>query len=155
MAAIKLHEIVTSEIDKIASNIKYREGLLKKNKIRSEYGLSQKKELLTKSMNEIGKSQERILRAYETGTLSLEEFGKSKGRLDKEFLALNDEVQKIESTLNTSVVAKENTKKFVQVLKEFKKNFAKYDLQKQKNLMQYLITSIVVRSGRVTINFRI
>jgi hypothetical protein len=117
--------------------------------------LGLKKELITKSMNEIGKSQERILRAYETGALSLEEFGKSKGRLDKEYLTLNDEVQKIESILNTSVVAKETTKKFVQVLKEFKKNFAKYDLQKQKNLMQYLISSIVVKSGRVTINFRI
>jgi len=155
MAAIKLHDIVTSEIDKIASNIKYRENLLKKNKLKNESGLSQKKELLVKSMNEIGKSQERILRAYESGTLSLEEFGSSKGRLDKDYLALNNDVKKIEAALSISSIAKENSKKFIQILKEFKKNFAKYDLQKKKNLMQYLISSIVVKSGRVSINFRI
>jgi site-specific DNA recombinase len=155
MSANKLHEIIIAEIGKVASNITYRKDLLNQNKKQNNSGLNQQKELYIKSIETNNKSQERILRAYESGTLSLEEFGKAKGRLDNESLRFHDELEKINKTLTDTFVAKESMNKFLLMLKDFKKNFGKVDFQKQKNFMQYLISSIIVKNSRVKINFRI
>ncbi|MFZ2205949.1 MAG: recombinase family protein [Microgenomates group bacterium] len=155
MAAIKLHGLVISKLEKIASNTKYRDGLLEKNKDRGVSDLIKTKELLNMSLDQVKKKQSKILEAYEVGIINLADFGKEKDRLDNEYMSLDSKLQNTEKGLRAVADTEVSTRKFSVILKEFKQNFTTADLQKQKNLMQNLIQSIIVNGNKVMINFRI
>ena len=155
MSALKLHDIIISELDKISSNPEYRQKLLQQKGEDQNGHLRQQQDLLKKAKQEIEIKQHRILVAYESGNLPLEEFGKARRRLDNEDIRMIDEITKIEDVLFDRVRAKETRERFLDLLNNFKKNFHKIEFAQQKTLLQSLIVSVVVKSDEVKINYRI
>lgn len=155
MTAKKLHDIVLTNIDKITSDLKYRKKLLKKNGNSKNNKLSDQLNILTKYQKEIETKQQRILIAYESGNLSLEEFGNARRRLDDEAVKNIKEIEEIKNTLNDTESAKIAKKKFLEVLKYFKVQFNKVNFSKQKALLQNLVQSVFVKGNRLTINYRV
>jgi len=151
----KLHDIVISEIDKIAANPHYREKLLTKNSNTQTSYLKEKLDLLKKERKQIEGKQQRILMAYESGNLPLPAFGEARRRLDDEAIRIINEIENIERTLLDTSRAIETKKKFLDILKNFKVYFKKVEFIKQKEILQNLIQSIFVKGSRIVINYRI
>lgn len=155
MSANKLHDIIIAEISKVASNPNYRKTLLKQQGDSHNGSIKQQLEILTTGLRDIETKQHRILLAYETDTLSLEEFGKEKGRLDEEAITMSKEISKLEKILTDTSQAVEAKKRFMKILSNFKVGFKKGDFARQKDLLRSLISSIVVKGNNIKINYRL
>lgn len=156
MGSPKLHDIVISELDKIASNPEYRKRLLEKGRFDKNNGLEGQAVVLRTELEEIRDKQKRILGAYENKVLSLEEFGEAKRGLDNKAISLLGEIEGIEKSLADTSMAEKARKRFVEVLENFKETFIGADFPKQKEIIQSLISSVVVvNSNRVKINYRL
>ena len=155
MTANKLEGAVVSEIDKIATDPKYRKKLLQQNKENNTNTDTDQLKALTKELASLDKKQKRILIAYESEMLTLDQFGEAKKRLDDESIKLKSAIETIGNKLYNKSKSKESYNKFVSILKEFRKYFTSNELSQQKELIQSLITSIIVSRDNVKINFNI
>jgi len=155
IAGKKLHEAIISEIDKIASNPKYREKLLALSTNKKNGNLTNELNRFNKELQSINDKQFRILKAYENNVLSLEQFGEAKRTLDDESLQLVREIERINSVLNDKSKAYEAKKRILTTLKKFKQIFYKTSLTNQKDLLQSILGSVVVNRGTIKINYRI
>ena len=82
-------------------------------------------------------------------------FGEAKRRLDENTIDLIEQIENINKTLNDTSQAKEARRNFLNVIKNFKNNFYKVELSKQKELLQSLISSVIVSKNKIDINYRI
>ena len=155
MTSKKLHENLINEIDKIASNLKYRNSLLKQKGKDKNKQLKIQFELLKKEKKEIELKQQRILMAYESGQLPLEEFGNARRRLDTNAIEIIKKLEEVEKILNDTSKAKELRKKFIHTISNFRKVFHKAPFEKQKELLQSLINTVLINKNKITINYRI
>lgn len=155
MSSLKLHSIIVDDLSKIASDPKYKKTLLKQRSNEKEKKIVKQHMALIGERDDIRKRQRRILVAYETENLDLEQYGEAKRRLDDQEINLTKSILELEVEIadkNSSEVAK---KKFIYTLKNFNKSFEKMGFPQQKELMQNLIQSIIVDKSKVIINYRI
>lgn len=155
ISAKKVHDIILSDLNKIASNKAFREKLLSNRQDESDSLIFDSFDLFNQEKESIQKKQQRILNAYENGALSLEEFGQSKNRLDQDELKVISEIDKINTLLSDKTRSEQAKKAFLQVLDGFIESFEIAPLKEQKSLLQSLINSVVVKEPKIKINYRI
>jgi hypothetical protein len=155
MAAKKLESAVISELEHIASNPEYRKRLLNQKGEEKDKGMNKDLQLLSKAKDEMDSKQKRILIAYESGNLSLQEYGDEKRRLDEEVLGIIEKINKLDMIVADKTQAKEARKRFLKTIRNFSQSFQASEFQKQKEFFQSLISSIIVKGESIHINFRI
>lgn len=155
MAAKKLESAVINDISEIISNPRYKQKLLvQKSGEKNDYARS-RLTLLLKANKLIETSQKRLVIAFEHKKIPIKMLSDEAERLQSDFGTNLEEIGKIQTMLADKTKVKEERKRFLKVLSGFSKGFYQVSFDRQKEFLQSLISSVIVKGEGVKINYRI
>ncbi|HPJ16927.1 MAG TPA: recombinase family protein [Candidatus Woesebacteria bacterium] len=155
ISANTIHSLVFDEISKLAKDKKYRKTILEKESVSINKKEMTKLEILKKAKIDIDNKAKRTLQLYQNSLMTLEDYGQAILPLNNEIISINKEIEKIEVDINDASRSKIKQERFVSIIKKFDQKIINAPQETQKEFLQSVLESVVVRGRNIKINYRL
>lgn len=148
-----LKEAVLQDLKKFKDNPLVLESFISESN-QQEIDYSQERlTVLDNSLAKIDDRYNRLLKAYELGSLTLEKFNQAVEQLTGEQKEMNEERESLQKTVGNNAHKKLNRQDFEIAINNFESIFSNGDIKSQKHFLRSLVESVVVGTNEVTINY--
>ncbi len=154
MSAEKLETFVLGQLKNLINNPIARERLIFDRNITIEDNLSGDNKQARKAMEEIPHKLQRQQEAYETGLITIEEYGIAVKRLREEEFKYRTVVGDYDNKLRQVSGRKSELEKFLKNMENFDSLWEAATLEEKKHFLRTVISEIRAGNGKIEIDFR-
>ncbi len=154
MSAEKLEGFVINQIRNLINNPIAKERLIFDRGIRVKDEFQDEYETAKKHLNEIPNKMRKQQEAYETGLITLEEYGIAMSRLREDENQYRTVTGESEIRLAEVKRRQNDIEKFVQSLEDFDKLWEEANFEEKKHFLKTIISEVRAGNDKVEIDFR-
>jgi site-specific DNA recombinase len=144
---------VLSDLEKLKGNPRVLEGFLSESNKKEVENATSNLEFLKSNLSKVDERYNRLLRAYEYGTLKMGKFKEATDKLEQEEKQMRRKVAEVEEEAKNERRREISRDDFKKAVNNFESIFIGGDIKAQKAFLRSLIDNIVVKNKLIKINY--